>query len=109
MENGSKDARLITRVVVYYRRPGEAEEHQLTLESTQGGGAIDGVSWNTPLVEKLVYRENGRYVDPRRGRDPGNWKVSTTTREMQLTDDPDGCVWVHLQDCNWDLCCTDGL
>ena len=107
MESESKAARLITRVVVYYRRPGEAEEHQVTLASTQGGGAIDALSWSTPLIDRMVYRENGRYVDPRRGRDPGNWKVSATESEVQLTDDPGECIWVHTQDCNWDLCCTD--
>lgn len=107
MASEPRGTKLITRVVVYYRRPDEKEEQHITLESTRGGGGIDGLAWNRPLVEKLAYRENGKYVDPRKGQDPGDWKLTTSeTETTSLTDDGD-CLWVHNFDCSWWKCCSD--
>lgn len=120
-------AKVITRVVVYYRRAGETEERQLTIESTQGGAPIDGLSWNTPLIRKLAYRENGRYVEPRRETGQGEWRVNssetttptgteagilslagTESSELSLDAPPRECIWVHSPDCTWHEYCQDG-
>lgn len=95
---------MITRVVVSYRLPGDATEHEFTIEHTGEGAAVDAVSWSGPLMRKLVYREGGEVREPERTSGRNDWKVTSATSSASGYPE---CVWIHFNACQWQEWCKD--
>jgi hypothetical protein len=115
--------RLVHEIVLRYTLEGDdaGTKHEVTLRSTGGGAAVDGVVWNRELMDRLGYTDaqpgNGRCVPvpqrpsqaadgwERRGGQASRGTKSAETSDMETslasTQDGVDCIWLHTESCHW--------
>jgi hypothetical protein len=97
--------RIVTEIVVkYYDASDTTKELQQFRVFHEGDGeAIDTISWNDELIDKIRYKRDFLFhKNPSKKPGTGRWKTDLKEKpDSSLKPLNNHCLWLHDEECNW--------